>query len=140
MPSCSFTIKTPLLIGITMNDAATVNTSHLEKVPEEYHFSPKITEKISGATNINTIKGTIENLLKPKNKGELAAILTHHVLSGKVISRVVLGKKLSPKTVNGTSLSIDGTNGVVVSGAKVMTADVMASNGVIHVIDKVLLP
>ena len=85
-------------------------------------------------------KGTIANLLKPKNKGKLAAILTHHVLSGKVISRVVLGEKLSPKTVNGTSLSIDGTNGVVVSGAKVMTADVMASNGVIHVIDKVLLP
>ena len=70
-------------------------------------------------------KGTIANLLKPKNKGKLAAIL---------------GKKLSPKTVNGTSLSIDGTNGLVVSGAKVMTADVMASNGVIHVINKVLLP
>mgnify|MGYP006107727823 FL=1 len=85
-------------------------------------------------------KGTIASLLKPENKGKLVAILTHHVLSGKVPSKAVLGKKLTPKTVNGTSLSVDGTNGVSVSGANVTAADVKASNGVIHVIDKVLLP
>jgi uncharacterized surface protein with fasciclin (FAS1) repeats len=67
-------------------------------------------------------------------------ILTHHVLAGAVTSKSVVGKKLSPKTVNGTSLSVDGTNGVMVSGAKVVSADVKASNGIIHVIDKVLLP
>ena len=51
-----------------------------------------------------------------------------------------MGKRLAPKTVNGSSLTVDGTNGVTVSGAKVTAADVMASNGIIHVIDKVLLP
>ena len=85
-------------------------------------------------------QGTVANLLKPENKSKLVAILTHHVLTGAVPSSAVIGKKLSPKTVNGTSLSIDGTMGVMVSGAKVVVADVKASNGIIHAIDKVLLP
>ena len=85
-------------------------------------------------------KGTIDSLLKPENKSKLVAILTHHVIPGAVSSADVVSKKLSPKTVNGSPLSIDGTMGVMVSGAKVMTADVKASNGIIHVIDKVLLP
>ncbi len=85
-------------------------------------------------------KGTIDSLLKPENKSKLVAILTHHVISGAVPSADVVSKKLSPKTVNGSSLSIDGTMGVMVSGAKVIAADVKASNGIIHVIDKVLLP
>ena len=85
-------------------------------------------------------KGTIASLLKPENKSKLIAILTHHVLVGAVPSKAVVGKKLSPKTVNGTILSIDGTMGVIVSGAKVVVADVKASNGIIHAIDKVLLP
>jgi uncharacterized surface protein with fasciclin (FAS1) repeats len=85
-------------------------------------------------------KGTIASLLKPENKSKLVAILTHHVLAGAVPSKAVVGKKLTPKTVNGTSLSVDGTMGVMVSGAKVVTADVKTSNGIIHVIDKVLLP
>ena len=84
--------------------------------------------------------GTVETLLKPENKSKLVAILTHHVISGAVPSADVVSKKLSPKTVNGSPLSIDGTMGVMVSGAKVIAADVKASNGIIHVIDKVLLP
>ena len=84
--------------------------------------------------------GTIATLLKPENKSKLVVILTHHVLSGAVPAKAVVGKTLSPKTVNGSSLKIDGTNGVVVSDAKVNLADVMAKNGVIHVIDRVLLP
>ena len=85
-------------------------------------------------------RGTIASLLKPENKSKLVTILTHHVLAGVVSSKAVVGKKLSPKTVNGTSLSVDGTMGVIVSGAKVVAADVKAANGIIHVIDKVLLP
>ena len=85
-------------------------------------------------------EGTVASLLKPENKSKLVAILTHHVLAGAVPSSAVIGKKLSPKTVNGTTLSVDGTKGVMVSGAKVIAADVKASNGVIHAIDKVLLP
>jgi len=85
-------------------------------------------------------KGTVENLLMPKNKSKLVAILTHHVLAGAILAKEISGKKVSPKTVNGTSLSIDGTLGVTVSGAKVVIADVKTSNGIIHVIDKVLIP
>ncbi len=85
-------------------------------------------------------KGTVESLLKPKNKAKLIAILKHHVLSGAVPSKAIAGKKLSPNSVNGTPLQIDATSDVMVSGAKVVIADVKASNGVIHVINKVLLP
>ena len=85
-------------------------------------------------------KGTVENLLKPENKNKLAAILKHHVVSGKVMASDVSGKKLSQTTVNGTKINIDGTSGVTVSGAKVISADLVTTNGVIHVIDKVLLP
>ena len=85
-------------------------------------------------------KGAVETLLKPENKEKLQAILKHHVLAGAVPSKEIAGKTLSPATVNGTTLKIDATDGVMVSGAKVVIADVIASNGVIHVIDKVLLP
>ena len=85
-------------------------------------------------------QGTVETLLKPENKVKLQAILKHHVLAGAVTSKAIAGKKLSPATVNSTKLNIDATKGVMVSGAKVVIADVKASNGVIHVIDKVLLP
>ena len=85
-------------------------------------------------------KGTLESLLKPENKNKLAAILKHHVVSGKVMASDVSGKKLSPVTVNGTKIDIDGTSGVTVSDAKVVSADLITTNGVIHVIDKVLLP
>ncbi len=84
--------------------------------------------------------GVVEDLLKPENKDKLAAILTYHVVDGKTKSKSLAGKKLDVATLNGAKLSIDGTNGVTVGGAKVVTADVYASNGVIHVIDAVLLP
>ena len=85
-------------------------------------------------------KGTVENLLKPENKNKLAAILKHHVVSGKVMASDVSGKKFSQATVNGTKINIDGLSGVTVSGAKVISADLVTTNGVIHVINKVLLP
>ena len=85
-------------------------------------------------------KGTVESLLEPENTNKLVAILKHHVVSGKVMASDVSGKKLSRATVNGTKINIDGTSGVTVSGAKVITADLVTTNGVIHVIDKVLLP
>jgi uncharacterized surface protein with fasciclin (FAS1) repeats len=84
--------------------------------------------------------GTVDNLLKPENKAKLTAVLTYHVLPGNVPASAVAGKKLAPKTVNGATLDVDGTNGVRVNNAKVIQPDVEASNGVIHVIDTVLLP
>lgn len=85
-------------------------------------------------------EGTVETLLKPENKEQLTAILTYHVLPDKVMAADVAGQRLHPTTVNGKSLRVDGRNGVKVNDATVVTADVEASNGVIHVIDKVLLP
>ncbi len=84
--------------------------------------------------------GTVETLLKPENKDTLASILKLHVIAGsKVKSKDLAGQITTAQTLNG-SVSIDGTNGVTVNGAKVIQADVKASNGIIHVIDTVLLP
>jgi uncharacterized surface protein with fasciclin (FAS1) repeats len=84
--------------------------------------------------------GTVDTLVKPENKAKLAAILTLHVMAGKVMAADVSGKKLSPASVNGEALHVDGTTGVTVNGAKVVTADITCTNGVIHVIDTVLMP
>ncbi|HEX6900492.1 MAG TPA: fasciclin domain-containing protein [Thermoanaerobaculia bacterium] len=81
--------------------------------------------------------GTLDALLKDKAK--LAKVLTYHVVPGKVTAADVV-KLTSAKTVEGQSVAIDASNGVKVGNAKVVKADVMASNGVIHVIDTVLIP
>jgi uncharacterized surface protein with fasciclin (FAS1) repeats len=84
--------------------------------------------------------GTVDNLLKPENKDKLVAILTYHVVAGSVPSTEVV-KLTSAKTVQGQSVKISaGKDGVMVDGAKVVKADVMASNGMIHVIDSVIQP
>lgn len=84
--------------------------------------------------------GTVEDLLKPENKDRLVAVLTYHVVPGKVTAEQVTGLDKAT-TVNGADVSIaTGGDGVTVNGARVVSADVMASNGVIHVIDKVILP
>nr|WP_200909165.1 fasciclin domain-containing protein [Aliiroseovarius crassostreae] len=85
-------------------------------------------------------EGTVETLLKPENKDQLTAILTYHVVPGKVMSGDVV-QLTSATTVNGSDVSVKVMNGsVMINDAKVTTADVGASNGVIHVIDKVLIP
>jgi uncharacterized surface protein with fasciclin (FAS1) repeats len=84
--------------------------------------------------------GTVENLLKPENKDKLTAILTYHVVPGRVTAGEVVNLS-SAKTVNGRSLSINTSDGnVMVDNARVTATDIMASNGVIHVIDSVVLP
>lgn len=84
--------------------------------------------------------GTVEDLLKPENKDRLVAVLTYHVVPGKVTAEQVTGLDKAT-TVNGADINIaTGGDGVTVNGARVVSADVMASNGVIHVIDKVILP
>ena len=84
--------------------------------------------------------GTVEDLLKPENKDQLVAILTYHVVPGKVMASDVVGLT-SAKTVNGQSLKIavkDG--GVMIDKAHVVKTDIATTNGVIHVIDSVVLP
>ncbi|RPI13207.1 MAG: fasciclin domain-containing protein [Lysobacterales bacterium] len=84
--------------------------------------------------------GTVESLLEPENKAKLAGILTYHVVPGKVMAADVV-KLTSAKTVNGQSVTIAVKDGkVMVDGANVVKTDVAASNGVIHVIDAVILP
>lgn len=84
--------------------------------------------------------GTVQDLLKPENKAKLVKILTYHVVPGKVMSTDIAGKKMMVKTVEGAELSVDATNGVSVDNAHVVKADIVASNGVIHVIDSVVMP
>jgi uncharacterized surface protein with fasciclin (FAS1) repeats len=84
--------------------------------------------------------GTVENLLKPENKDQLISILTYHVVSGSLPAASVM-KATGADTLEGETLEFSTSNGsVMVNNATVISADVMASNGVIHVIDTVLLP
>ena len=84
--------------------------------------------------------GTLENLLKPENKAMLRRVLTYHVVPGKVLAADVV-KVSSAKAVSGDALPITGSGGtVMVDKARVVKTDIAASNGVIHVIDTVLLP
>jgi transforming growth factor-beta-induced protein len=84
--------------------------------------------------------GTVDDLLKPENKQKLAAILTYHVVAGKVMAAQVV-KMDSAKTLNGGSISIRSDMGkVMVNDATVIKADIACSNGVIHVLDTVLMP
>lgn len=85
-------------------------------------------------------EGTVETLLKPENLEQLVAVLTYHVIPGKVMSTDIAGQALQVESVQGSSLSVDATNGVTVDGANVVAADIETDNGVIHVIDKVVLP
>jgi uncharacterized surface protein with fasciclin (FAS1) repeats len=82
--------------------------------------------------------GLVDKLLKPENKAVLAKILTYHVLASKVMAADV--KDGDVATVEGGTITIDTMGGVKVNDAKVVKTDIAASNGVIHVIDKVLVP
>jgi uncharacterized surface protein with fasciclin (FAS1) repeats len=84
--------------------------------------------------------GTVEDLLKPENKAKLQKVLTYHVVPGKVMAADVVKVK-EAKTVQGSSLKVNASGGkVMVDNASVVKADIAASNGVIHVIDTVVLP
>lgn len=85
-------------------------------------------------------EGTVETLLEPENKDKLTSILIYHVVPGKVMSSDLAGRTLEVQTVEGSTVEIDATDGVTVDGATVTKADIEASNGVIHVIDSVIMP
>ena len=85
-------------------------------------------------------EGTVENLLKPENKDQLVSVLTYHVVPGKIMSSDIAGTATMVESVQGSELDVDATDGVTVDGANVVTADIETDNGVIHVIDKVVLP
>ncbi len=85
-------------------------------------------------------EGTVETLLKPENKDQLIAVLTYHVVAGKVMAADVVTLDAAT-SVNGADVTIAASDaGVTIDGANVVTTDIKASNGVIHVIDSVILP
>ena len=84
--------------------------------------------------------GTVETLLMEENREQLVAVLTYHVVPGQVMSSDLANKQMSVETVNGQSVEIQAFGGVKVNDASVVQADIEASNGVIHVIDAVILP
>ena len=88
----------------------------------------------------NLPEGTIESLLEAANKDQLTSILTYHVVSGKVMSADIAGKELMVESVQGSKIEVNATAGVKVDDANVITADIETSNGVIHVVDKVMMP
>ena len=83
--------------------------------------------------------GTVDDLLKPENKEKLVAILTYHVVAGKVVS-TDLTEGMKAATVNGAEVTITLEGGAKVNGAVISAADIQTTNGVIHVIDSVILP
>jgi uncharacterized surface protein with fasciclin (FAS1) repeats len=85
-------------------------------------------------------EGTVDDLLKPENKDQLTAILTYHVVPGKTMSSDLAGQTLEVESVQGDTIAIDATDGVKVDDATVVTADIETDNGVIHVIDTVIMP
>ena len=96
--------------------------------------------EVSAADLLKLPEGTIEHLLKPENRDQLTAILTYHVVPGKVYASDVV-KLDSATTVNGADITIrSGDNGVSINDARVVKTDIGASNGVIHIIDTVILP
>ena len=85
-------------------------------------------------------EGTVENLLNPDNRDKLVAVLTYHVVAGEIRSGDIADQIALVKTVEGSKLVVDTSNGAKVDTANIVSADVEASNGVIHVIDTVVLP
>jgi len=84
--------------------------------------------------------GTVDHLLKPENKAQLVSVLTYHVVPG-IVKSTDLSDGQMATTVQGSDIAVKiNKNGVMINQAKVTTADIMASNGVVHVIDQVILP
>ena len=84
--------------------------------------------------------GTVEMLLEPANRDKLVAILTYHVVPGRIMASDIAGKEAMVQTVEGQSIDVNATKGVMVNTANVTGTDIETSNGVIHVIDAVLMP
>lgn len=84
--------------------------------------------------------GSIQTLLRPESRDKLRALLMHHLVIGRVVARDFLGKRMEAATADGALLLIDATKSVTIDGARLIKADIAADNGIIHVIDTVLMP
>jgi len=161
--NCTFCMLTLLLVGLLVSQIGCKETAEQKDVVDTAvgagDFTTLVTA-IKAAGLVETLKGkgpftvfaptdeafaklpagTVENLLKPENKQKLVSILTYHVVPGKVMASEVV-KLADAKTVNGQSLTINVEGQMVmVDSAKVVKTDIECSNGVIHVIDAVVMP
>ncbi len=84
--------------------------------------------------------GTVQVLLRPENRDKLRAVLMHHIILGRVVARDFLGKRMEAATADGALLLIDATKAVMIDTARLIKADIGANNGILHVIDTVLVP
>ncbi|MFN3664486.1 fasciclin domain-containing protein [Yoonia sp.] len=84
--------------------------------------------------------GRLDTLLRPENKDRLAVVLGYHIVRGAITADQLIDQRQSVATLNGTTVQIDGRDGLRIGNANIVTSDISASNGVIHVIDGVLLP
>lgn len=84
--------------------------------------------------------GEVQRLLQPENRHELVDLLTYHVVAGAVTSDQLSGQILNVETVEGSTVLIDATDGVRVGNAQVVQADIQTSNGIIHIVDRVIIP
>lgn len=131
-------IDTAMAVGQFKTLAAAINAAGLAKTLEGP--GPFTVFAPTDAAFAKLPSGTVDNLLKPENKAQLVAILTYHVVPGEVTSADVV-KLNEAKTVSGKMIAVHTTgNTVMVNDAHVVRPDIAASNGVIHVIDSVLLP
>lgn len=84
--------------------------------------------------------GTMQNLFKPENHDRLRTMMMHHVVIGRVVARDFLGKRMEAATADGALVLIDATKAVMIDSARLIKADIAADNGILHVIDAVLIP
>ncbi len=128
MSNGSFKTLTSLLVAAGLVDTLKGEGPFTVLAPTDEAFA-----KIDAAT--------LASLSEPANIEKLRAILTGHVIAGAAKAESLVGKSQTVATVGGSSITIDGTSGtVMIGGSKVVTPDVMASNGIIHVIDTVIMP
>lgn len=85
-------------------------------------------------------RGAIQDLLRPESRDKLRSVLMHHIVVGRVVARDFLGKRMEAATADGALLLIDATKVVTIDKARLVKADIVADNGIIHVIDTVLVP
>lgn len=152
-------VAASLFLAVTAGSAFAAEKDIVDTAVEAGSFETLVTA-VTKAELVETLKGpgpftvfapndaafdkvpedTLKMLLEPDHKEALTGILTYHVIPGKVMAADIAGKSMSVETVNGAMLEIDATDGVTVGGAKVIATDIEASNGVIHVIDTVMMP
>jgi uncharacterized surface protein with fasciclin (FAS1) repeats len=152
-----FLTATLLLVAVLSNSSCVMTKKDIVGVASDN--TKTLATAVAAAGLVETLQGTgpftvfapsdaafaaiqmdVDNLLKPENKAQLAKVLTYHVVSGKVMAADLRdGQEVT--TVQGSTLKVSIRDGkVMIGGANVITADVPASNGVVHVIDKVLMP